>query len=352
MAIMAEGQGSMMITTQRRANTQMGHTYPSRAVSNIQKTAAFSVYFLLPVVLAVGSLIFPRLLKAQDSTSTSAFATQFTTTKGDALISPGDLLSIAVFDTPEFSGTIRVSNEGNLTLPLVGSLHLAGLSAANAGLLIRQKLIDGNFVKDPQVNVSFVDFINQSAVVLGEVMKPGAVPVLGSRTLWEIIGAAGGINPAAANSLVIIHRADPSHPLHLAINWDRDLSTQPNPLISPGDTVQIPRAGMVYVVGEVGKQGAFPILHEKMTLLQLVSLAEGVKYTSKSHEARLIRTKPGGREIYKIDIPELLKGKTPDIELRNDDIVYVPNSISKVIITRGIVAAIAVSSSLVVYRFQ
>jgi polysaccharide export outer membrane protein len=320
--------------------------------SNIQMAIHFSICRLLLTFLVTSSFCIAQQVSTQNSSTPDSFATQFTTTEGDALISPGDLLSITVFDTPEFSGTIRVSNEGNLTLPLVGSLHLAGISAENAALLIRKKLIDGNFVKDPQVNVSFVDFINQSAVVLGEVEKPGAVPILGSRTLWEIIGAAGGITPAAANSVVIIHRSDPSHPQHLDINFDRDLSTQLNPQIFPGDTVQVPRAGMVYVVGEVGKQGAFPILHEKMTLLQAVTLAEGLKYTSKSSQVRLIRTGSGGREIYKIDVPKLLKGTAPDIELRNDDIVYVPNSVSKVVITRGIIAAIAVSSSLAVYSFR
>lgn len=342
----------MMATTLQRTKIRTGYKHCSGMVGVLPKDIAFSTRCLLLTLLFTFSFSSSRPLDAQASSTPDSLAPQFTTTEGDALIAPGDLLSITVFDTPEFSGTIRVSNEGNLTLPLIGSLHLEGISAENAALLIRKKLIDGNFVKDPQVNVSFVDFINQSAVVLGEVEKPGAVQILGSRTLWEIIGAAGGITPAAANRVVIIHRADPTHPQHLDVNFDRDLSTQLNPQIFPGDTIQVPRAGMVYVVGEVGRQGAFPILHEKMTLLQAISLAEGLKYTSKSNQVRLIRTGANGREIYKIDVPELLKGKTPDIQLRNDDIIYVPNSVAKVILTRGIIAAIAVSSSLVVYRFQ
>jgi polysaccharide biosynthesis/export protein len=342
----------MMATTLQRTESQTSHKYWPCVVDALSGAIAISTRWLLPVLLFICLFSFSRPLDAQASSTPDSLSPRFTTTEGDALIAPGDLLSITVFDTPEFSGTIRVSNEGNLTLPLVGSLHLEGMSAENAALFIRKKLINENFVKDPQVNVSFVDFINQSAVVLGEVEKPGAVQILGSRTLWEIIGAAGGITPAAANRVVIIHRSGTSHPQHLDVNFDRDLSTQLNPQIFPGDTIQVPRAGMVYVVGEVGKQGAFPILHEKLTLVQAVSLAEGLKYTSKSNEVRLIRTGTNGREIYKIDVPEVLKGKTPDIELRNDDIVYVPNSAIKVVITRGIVAAIAISSSLAVYRFQ
>jgi polysaccharide export outer membrane protein len=188
--------------------------------------------------------------------------------------------------------------------------------------------------------------------VLGDVVKPGPVPVLGSRTLWEIIGAAGGVNPTAANKVLIIHRADPTHPLELNIDWSRNLSSQPNPQVSLGDTVQVPRAGIVYVVGEVGRQGAYPIMREKMTMLQVISLSEGVKFNSKSSEARLIRNMPNGRQISTVNIPALLNGKIADFSLQNDDILYVPNSVSKVVITRGLAAAIAVTTSLAVYKFQ
>ena len=302
--------------------------------------------------LVVFLISFPRLAGAQEPTSSTSFASQFTTTNRDVVISRGDLLSITVFDTPEFSGTMRVSNEGNLSLPLIGSIHVVDMTAPDAAKLIRDKLVFGNFLKNPQVNVSFVDFINQSAMVLGDVIKPGPVPILGSRTLWEIIGAAGGVSPTAANKVLIIHKNDKDHPLDLSVNWNRDLSNQPNPLISLGDTVQIPRAGIVYVVGEVGRQGAFPILHEKMTMLQVITYSEGIKFTSKGTEARLIRNTPNGRQISKVDIPALLKGKIADFDLQNDDILYVPNSASKVVITRGLAAAVAVTTALAVYKFQ
>jgi polysaccharide biosynthesis/export protein len=311
-----------------------------------------SLVFCLCACTLVASLILaPSSLAAQQPSSPATANTpQFTTTSGDALISPGDLLSVSVFDTPEFSGTMRVSNEGNLSLPLIGSLHIAGLTASGAAELIRNKLIEGSFLKDPQVAVSFVDFLNQSALVLGEVVKPGPVPVLGSRTLWEIIGAAGGANATAANRVLIIHRNDPTHPLEVPIDWSRDLSKQPNPQVSLGDTVQVPRAGLVYVIGEVGRQGAFPIEHERMTMLQVVTLAQGVKFTSKSSKARLMRMTPNGRQISIVNIPALLKGKIADFPLQNDDILYVPNSASKVVIARGLEAAVSLTTSLVLVK--
>jgi polysaccharide export outer membrane protein len=319
------------------------------------RTSLFNslVFYLCFCTLVASLSVAPASLVAQQSPNTATGNTpQFTTTSGDAMISPGDLLSVSVFDTPEFSGTMRVSNEGNLSLPLVGSLHIAGLTASAAAELIRNKLIEGSFLKDPQVAVSFVDFINQSALVLGEVVKPGPVPVLGSRTLWEIIGAAGGASATAANRVLIIHRNDPTHPQEVPIDWSRDLSKQPNPQVFLGDTVQVPRAGMVYVIGEVGRQGAFPIEHERMTMLQIVSLANGVRFTSKSSEARLMRLTPNGRQISIVNIPALLKGKIADFPLQNDDILYVPLSASKVAITRGLEAAVGLTTSLVLIKSE
>lgn len=311
------------------------------------------VLYLCVSILAAFLILAPGSLAAQQSANPAAANTpQFTTTSGDAMISPGDLLSVSVFDTPEFSGTMRVSNEGNLSLPLIGNLHIAGVTASVAAELIRDKLIEGNFLKDPQVAISFVDFINQSALVLGEVVRPGPVPVLGSRTLWEIIGAAGGVSATAANRVLIIHRNDPMHPLEVPMDWSRDLSNQPNPQVSLGDTVQVPRAGLVYVIGEVGRQGAFPIQHERMTMLQVVSLAEGVKYTSKSSQARLMRITPNGRQISIVNIPALLKGKIADFPLQNDDILYVPISASKVVITRGLTAAVGLTTSIALVKSE
>lgn len=310
------------------------------------------VAFLVSSAIAVYFLLDASPLNAQEPTPSSSFATQFTTRNGDALITPGDLLSISVFDTSEFSGTMRVGNEGNIALPLVGSLHVAGLTAPTAAKLISDRLVEGNFLKNPQVSVSFVDFINQSALVLGDVAKPGPVPILGTRTLWEIIGAAGGINPTAANKVIIIHRSDPAHPLELPIDWSKNLAQQPNPTISLGDTVEVPQAGLVYVVGEVGRQGAYPILREKMTVLQAITYSGGIKYTSKASETRLMRNTANGRQISKVDIPGMLKGKVADFALQDDDLLFIPNSVSKVVITRGLTAAIGVVSALAVYRAQ
>jgi polysaccharide export outer membrane protein len=267
-------------------------------------------------------------------------------------IAPGDMLNITVFDTPELTGPARVNNTGSIDLPLIGSVSVSGLSPANAAALIRQKLMLGNFLKDPQVTINFADLVNHTAVLLGEVSKPGAVFLNGNRTLWEVIGAAGGVSPIAGKKITIVSRAYPSKPEVINIDWGRDLAGQPNPTIHPGDTIQVSRAGVVYVVGQVGRQGGYPITYERLSVSQVVALAEGIKYTSKASHTQLIRHSPTGISVSEVDIPSILQGKSPDVALEDKDILYVPNSVSKVVLTRGIEAAIAVSTSLIILSNQ
>lgn len=305
-----------------------------------------SLRFLASILLVISV----PLAIAQTPGSSVPSISQYTTTNEDLPISPGDLIAVTVFDTPEFSGSFRVGNQGNLALPLIGAIHIAGLTTNEAARLIRDKLIQGNFLKDPQVNISFVDFTNQNAVVLGEVAKPGAIPILGARTLWEVVGAAGGPSNTAGPKIVIVHRTDPAHPQIVDVSWDKDLANQPNPQVLPGDTIQISRAGIVYAVGQVGRQGAFPVIHEHMTMLQLISLAEGTKSTAKGAHALLSRKTSTGRQIIEVDLPKLLAGKIPDFPLQNEDILYVPISTLKVIIYRGLEAAVSITTSLAIYR--
>jgi polysaccharide biosynthesis/export protein len=268
-------------------------------------------------------------------------------------IAPGDMLNLTVFDTPELTGPARVNNTGSIDLPLIGSVSVSGLSPANAAALIRQKLMLGNFLKDPQVTINFADLVNHTAVLLGEVSKPGVVLLNGNRTLWEVIGAAGGVNPTAGKRITVVPRASPSNPEVINIDWGRDLAGQPNPTIHPGDTIQVSRAGIVYVVGQVNRQGGYPITYERLTVSQVVSLAEGIKYTSKAANTQLIHhSSDGGIKVSQVDVPGILQGKIPDVVLEDKDILYVPNSVSKVILSRGVEAAIALSTSLIIVANQ
>jgi polysaccharide export outer membrane protein len=78
-------------------------------------------------------------------------------------------------------------------------------------------------------------------------------------------------------------------------------------------------------------------------------LARGVKYTSKASKAILVRSSSSGRSIIDIDIPKIIKGQLPDQVLQANDVIYVPNSVSKVVILKGLQAAVSVGSAILIY---
>jgi len=270
----------------------------------------------------------------------------------DAPILAGDQLSVFVFDTPELSGPIRVRNDGTIDFPLLGRVSVSGLNLSSAAKAIRNGLISGNYMKDPQVTLSFLDYSNHFATVLGEVAHPGPIPLIGIRNVWDIVGAAGGVTPTAGSRVTIFHGGDALNATAYSINWSNDLRGQANPVVNAGDTVQVSRAGVVYVLGEVNQQGGYPITHENLTVAQAVALARGIKYTSKASKSQWVHTVGAQKVVTQIDVPSIIKGKSPDIILKDDDILYVPNSASKVAILRGLQAAVSITSAVIIYKNQ
>src|SRR6202451_1104031 len=196
-------------------------------------------------------------------------------------IGAGDLVEMSVFDTPELSGKLRVNNTGDIILPLVGAIHVEGLTTLEAQTLIRQKFIDGGFLKDPQVTVFVSEYATQGVSVVGEVRKPGIYPAFGSHRLLDYISLAEGLTPMAGTTITITHLGHPDQPEHFKITSGSAPSPENNPEIVPGDTIFVEKTGLVYIVGDVVRPGGFPMDHDDhLSILQLVALAQGVNYTA------------------------------------------------------------------------
>jgi polysaccharide export outer membrane protein len=251
-------------------------------------------------------------------------------------IGSGDLLSIAVFDTPELSGQIRVDENGDASFPLIGNLHVAGLSTTDAQNLIAKRLAQGDFVKEPQVTVLISEYATQGITVMGEVMKPGIYPAIGGKRLFDMISLASGLTPLAGTTVTVTHREHPDQPVTLPLrDANGDISTS-NVELQPGDTVIVQRAGIVYVLGDVGKPGGFVMDREHVTVLEAIALAQGTTKTSSLNKARLIRKSPSGIEQTKLPLKSILSAKAADPELQPGDIVYVPGSLPKNAMQMGV----------------
>ena len=266
-------------------------------------------------------------------------------------IGAGDLVEMSVFDTPELSGKLRVSNTGDIFLPLVGTLHVQGLKAQEAQSLIRQKFIDGGFLKDPQVTVFISEYATQGVSVVGEVHKPGVYPAFGSHRLLDYISLAEGLTPLAGTTITITHIGHPDQPEHFKMVAGSAPSLENNPEILPGDTIFVEKTGLVYVVGDVVRPGGFPMDHdEHLTIMQLIALAQGTNYTAAKGSVRLIRTTPAGREEIPIDLKKIFAAKAEDMKLQDNDILFVPNSLARSALKAVGSVAVPAAATATIYK--
>jgi polysaccharide export outer membrane protein len=245
-------------------------------------------------------------------------------------ISAGDLLEVNIFDTPELSAKLRVDERGSLTLPLAGSLTVSGLTAEQAGHVIEGKFLSTEILKDPHVSITILEYATQGVTVLGEVKNPGVYPLLGVHTLLDLISAAGGMTPNAGKAVTITRRVAPEKPVIVKIESKPGSAAAFNIDVRPGDTIMVSHAGIVYVVGDVGKPGGFLLENnDRLTVLQAVALAQGVNRTAALNAAKLIRKKGDGREQLSVPLRSILSNKAPDKELADGDILFVPSSATK-----------------------
>ncbi len=270
------------------------------------------------------------------------------------LIGTGDLLEISistVIGAPEMNCKARVSASGDIALPLVGSLHAAGLTAEEAQATIEKKYKDAEILKNPQVSVLIIEYASQGVSVLGEVLKPGIYPLLTSRRLLDLMSQAGGVTPTAGRTITITHRDHPLDPKTIVLSRDPRQNTASNIDIIPGDTIVVAKAGVVYVVGAVGKPGGFTMdANDGLTILQAIALAEGPKTDAAMDKAKLIRQAPNGPSEIPVPLHKILASKTPDIRLQSDDILYVPSSAVKSAARRSLEAIVQTATGLAIYR--
>jgi polysaccharide export outer membrane protein len=123
-----------------------------------------------------------------------------------------------------------------------------------------------------------------------------------------------------------------------------------NPELVPGDTVQISRAGLVYVVGDVQRPGGFPVdPAQGLTVVQALSLAWGPTQNASMGKAILIREQKGGRTLTTLNLKRMLHGQEPDQTIRDRDILFVPDSTAKNLWNRTMESAIQSAIGVTIY---
>ena len=285
----------------------------------------------------------------QNATGASA-AAPTTPQSTELIIGSGDLIEVSVYGAPEFTKQVRVADNGDISLPLIGTVHVAGLPIQEAELLVQKRLADGGFFNDPQVSIFEKEYATQGISVLGEVQKPGIYPLLGSRKLFDAISAAGGVTAKAGNSVTVTRRAGAHDSKTVTFPPNQTFPPESNVDVFPGDTVVVSKAGIVYVVGDVRMPGGFVMENSQMTVLKAIAMAQGANNTAKLQKTILIRKGDDGPEEIPVALPMIMAAKSPDIQLHADDIVFVPRSPGKAAVRRSLEAILQTATGVAIYR--
>jgi polysaccharide export outer membrane protein len=268
-----------------------------------------------------------------------------------ALIAPGDFLEVSEVHTPEFHSVVRVSPAGNVTLPMVHEVRVSGLDEQSAAHAIEAALISQGMLLHPLVSVLVTSYAGQDVSVLGEVVRPGVYPYTLHHRLLDLISAASGLAPNAGRLVNVFHRDDAKTPHPVVLDPSgTDTAADHNPELAPGDTVQVSRAGLVYVVGDVQRPGGFPVdPAQGLTVVQALSLAWGPTQNAAIGKAILIREQKGGRTLTSLNLKRMLHGQEPDQPVHDRDILYVPDSTAKNLWNRTMESAIQSAIGVTIY---
>ncbi len=267
------------------------------------------------------------------------------------LIGVGDELAVHLFGVPDFTTSPeRVGLDGSLQVPLVGPVAVLGLTLRQGAVAVEEKLKNAGMYRDPQVTMQLIDSPSQVVTVTGEMH--GFIPVIGHRTLFSVLSAAGQY-PITGSHTIVIDRPGVPDPIVINLGSDPSRSAQANVPVFAGDTVVVPRTGVVYMLGSFKNQSAVPLQQNSpLTLMQAATLAGGPSFDAKYKDLRIVRTVGFERKVVKLDMKAVLNGKAADPVLQADDIVYLPSDLLKASLTNGGFAAINSVASLLLIAFQ
>jgi len=275
----------------------------------------------------------------------------------DYRLGPGDVLTVRVFELEEPNKTadvlVRVSEAGVVTMPLVGEVRARGYSAQQLALNLGK--LYKEFIVDPQVSIFIKEYRARTVAVVGSVQKPGLYQLERNQgSLLGVLAQAGGLQERAGRFIYVVKisgavppevasgggaesekkpeateeaEKEKKHSLPGVIVVDSERLLEAgdvscNILVDHGDTIHVPEAGFVYVMGRVHKPGGFR-LRRQMTILQAVSMAGGLKGGSDTRRVYLKRRTENEERRLTVNLSKIARGRDPDIVLTEGDVIEV-----------------------------
>jgi len=246
-------------------------------------------------------------------------------------IGPKDLIEVRVLEIAELNVERRVSDAGNIALPLLGDLAVGGLTPGQARVKL-ETLLKQKYVNRANVSIIVKESASKPVSVLGAVRTPGSLNISGRWTLLQAISAAGGITENAGKKIYVLRKSENGLSDMLEVDTE-ELFRNSNPMwnipIVPGDVVNVaPRRTIrIFCLGEFKSPGALEFSSDdRVSLLSVVAKAGGLTDRA-SGKIRIKRKAADGkdREII-VNWSRVLSGKDPDPILEPNDVVVVKES--------------------------
>jgi polysaccharide export outer membrane protein len=274
------------------------------------------------------------------------------------VLGPDDLVFIHEVVVPDIGEKPqKLDREGDLRLPMVGRIHAAGMTVADLERELTKRL--KVYLQEPDVTVTVAESRSQPVAIIGAVTASGIKQLEGGKTLVEVLSMSGGLTADAGPTVRIARKLaqgriplpeavdDPSGAFSIVDLDARALlegrTPEKNIIIQPSDVISIPRADVVYVIGEVTKPGPVVLSGEhSITVMEAVSASGGALRTAAPGRVRILRRAAGQekRTEIPVDLQKVMNGKADDVALSAGDILVIPDSSGKRVTTRAIEAAL------------
>ena len=288
------------------------------------------------------------------ATQTATILSSGTPGLGEYLIGPDDVLSISVLESAELTRDVRVASDGTIGLPLLAEHpHVAGLTLSQAEALLKKKYQENGILNDPNISIALKELESKPVTVMGSVRTPGVFQVSGQVRLMRLISMAGGFSDDAGTMVQVIEEDDGGKQQVTQVRVDeiKQGLSNANVGVRGGDIVNVQTTGSVYVIGAVNHPGRFllPGDTQETTVLNVLALSEDLKRTAKASHSVLIRRKAGSSEVEEIpvDVSKILARQVPDVAIKPNDVLFVPDSAAKRALSRGVDMAIQIATGAV-----
>ena len=270
-------------------------------------------------------------------------------------IDAGDAVSVHVFDAPELDQTnLRVTDAGQVPLLLLGSVKIAGLTPADAAQVIEKAYSERELLRNPHVAVTIDGHSSSAVTVFGYVVGMSvtaqttgiSIPLSAPTPLLTVLARAGGLSERASRTVTVQRRDTSILPFRVVIPNDPRASLINETIIYPGDTVIVPRAGIVYVLGNVGHPTGVVMEEDgRLSIMEALSQAGSPLPTARMSNIVILRKADGKYTPLHVNFGKIVKGKEPDVQLMAEDVIWVPFSMTKNLMVNGAAIASAVGGA-------